>query len=412
MKQHILPVLSAVVVFLVLSGGAFGSDEQNSSPLPEEPMAGARLFKELACVRCHSMGKEEEKIGPNLARIHLRGSLLDVAGAMWNHAPTMQAKMEELQITPPRLSSQQMADLTAFLSAYQYYLKQLGRPGDPERGKQVFEAKKCADCHPLGPAVTAKTVAPSLDDYAKLSPIHIAQEMWNHGPAMAEQFAQMGISPPNFIGTEMADLIAYLQYAAAPADAEAVYVEPGSPNRGRKLFAEKGCANCHAVRGVGGWAGAPDLGRRREEFVRSITEVAGFMWNHGVAMWQQMEKREVAPVPLHGNDMADLIAYLYFINYFDKAGDPVRGKELFAQKSCIQCHAVTPGRMSFGPNLSTSKAVGSPIETITAMWNHARAMEPFMRGKGIPWPKFEAGEMADLMEYLYTQHEAAASTGR
>ena len=381
-------------------------------PLPEDPMAGARLFQQQGCARCHSIGKDEGKIGPNLARIHLRGSLLDVAGAMWNHAPIMQAKMDELQISAPKLSSQQMANLIAFLSAYQYYLKQLGKPGDPENGKQVFDAKNCAACHSLQPATGKESCAPSLHGYAKLSPIQIAQAMWNHGPAMAEQFENLGLSQPRFAGTDVADLIAYLQRAAAPTDAEPVYVEPGSPNRGRALFQEKGCGDCHAIRGVGGLPGVPDLGKRREEFVRSVTEVAGAMWNHGLVMWSQMKDQQAPSVQLQGNDMADIIAYLYFINYFDKPGNVERGKELFTKKACAQCHAGTGDGRSAGPDLSTSAAVGSPIETITAMWNHARAMEPLMRTQGIPWPRFDPGEMADLMEYLYSQHEKQPALGR
>jgi mono/diheme cytochrome c family protein len=392
-------MIRALVMVSFFCGQAFATER---IPMPEDPMAGARLFQKQGCVRCHSIGGDDGKIGPNLARIHLRGSLLDVAGAMWNHAPTMQQKMEEMRIEPPQLTSPEMANLVAFLSAYQYYLKQLGKPGDPEKGKRIFEAKDCATCHSLQPAAGAESGAPSLHGYAKLSPIQVAQAMWNHGPAMAEQFDKLGLSRPQFTATEMADLISYLQRAAAPTDAEPVYVEPGSPNRGRQLFEQKGCASCHSVRGVGGTPDAPDLGKRREEFVRSVTEVAGLMWNHGLMMWEQMKEHKLPAAQFQGNEMADIIAYLYFINYFDKPGDVARGKELFRQKGCIQCH--TGGAGATGSNLSESVVVGSPIETITAMWNHARLMEPAMRAKGIPWPRFEPGEMTDLVEYIYSQH--------
>ena len=377
---------------------------EEPTPLPEDPMGGARLFQQKGCVRCHAVGEEESKLGPNLARIHRRGSLLDVAGAMWNHAPMMHEKMAELHIEPPQLTSQEMANLIAFLTAYQYYLTQVGKPGDPDKGKEVFAAKNCSKCHSLQREADFEKVGPNLRGYAKLSPIQIAQVMWNHGPAMAEEFYQLGLSQPKFTNDEMADLLAYLQRAAAPADAEPVYVQPGSPNRGRTLFEQKGCARCHAIRGVGGLPDVPDLGKRREELVRSVTEVAGFMWNHGVAMWDKMRERQVPPVKFQDNEMAEIISYLYFINYFDKPGDAARGKELFNKKGCIQCHSVGDKRQTVGPNLVTSVAVGSPIETITAMWNHAKTMEPVMRAQGVSWPKFEPGEMADLIEFLYTQH--------
>jgi cytochrome c2 len=397
-----------IVLTLVVSARVLAEEP---TPLPEDPMAGARLFQQKGCVRCHAVGEEESKLGPNLARIHRRGSLLDVAGAMWNHAPMMHEKMAELRIEPPQLTSQEMANLIAFLTAYQYYLSQVGKPGNPGKGQEVFADKNCSKCHSLQREADFEKVGPSLRGYAKLSPIQIAQAMWNHGPAMAEEFHQLGLSQPKFTNDEMANLLAYLQRAAALADAEPVYVQPGSPNRGRTLFEQKGCARCHAIRGVGGLPDVPDLGKRREELVRSVTEVAGFMWNHGVAMWDRMRERQVPAVKFEKNEMADIISYLYFINYFDKPGDPARGKTLFARKGCAQCHAVTPGAQSLGPNLSTSASVGSPIEIITAMWNHTLAMEPVMRATGVPWPKFEPGEMTDVIEFIYSVRERPMTTG-
>lgn len=401
--------LLAIMMWVLLLVGRLDAEELG--PLPEDPMAGARLFQQHQCIRCHSVIDEDGgRIGPNLARIHFRGSLLDIAGAMWNHAPMMLTKMEEMDIEPPRLTSREMANLIAFLGAYQYYLKQLGQPGDPEKGSRFFKAKGCNICHSLKAGGKTGKIGPNLRGYARLSPIQVAQAMWNHGPAMAKEFQKLGLSRPQFTGTEMGDLLAFLQRAAAPADAEPVYVEPGSPNRGRMLFKEKGCANCHAIRGRGGAPGFPDLGKRREAFVRSVTEVAGFMWNHGTVMWEQMRERRVPAVTFQGNEMADIIAYLYFINYFDRPGDATRGKELFTQKGCVRCHTMAGVGGSIGPDLSVSNAVGSPIKTITAMWNHARTMQPAMHAQGIPWPKFEPGEMTDLMEFIYSQHRKPSVT--
>ena len=397
-----------IVLALVVSARVLAEE---STPLPEDPMAGARLFQQKGCVRCHAVGEEESKLGPNLGRIHRRGSLLDVAGAMWNHAPMMHERMAELHIEPPQLTSQEMANLIAFLTAYQYYLAQVGKPGDPDKGQEVFAAKNCSKCHSLQSEADFEKVGPSLRGYAKLSPIQIAQAMWNHGPAMAEEFRRLGLSQAKFTNDEMANLLAYLQRAAAPAGAETIYVQPGSPNRGRTLFEQKGCAHCHAIRGVGGLPDVPDLGKRREELVRSVTEVAGFMWNHGEAMWDKMHERQVPAVKFEKNEMADIISYLYFINYFDKPGDPARGTTLFATKGCAQCHAITPGTQLLGPNLSTAAGVGSPIEIIAAMWNHAQAMEPAMRAKGVPWPKFEPGEMTDVIEFIYSVRERPVTTG-
>src|ERR1039457_4066655 len=99
--------------------------------------------------------------------------------------------MAELNIEPPPLTSQEMASLIAFLTAYQYYLAQVGKPGDPDKGQEVFAAKNCSKCHSLQSEADFEKVGPSLRGYAKLSPIQIAQAMWNHGPAMAEEFHRL-----------------------------------------------------------------------------------------------------------------------------------------------------------------------------------------------------------------------------
>lgn len=400
-KRLFVAALIAVISTALLPGG---DNNIIGIPFLEDPLAGARLFQQKGCTRCHAIGEETAKTGPNLARMHIKGSVLDMAGAIWNHAPAMQRQMREQGINPPRMDSKDMVNLTAFLSAYQYYLQQLGKRGSPEKGQQVFEAKNCSVCHSIKKPGMENKSGPSLAGYTKLSPIQVAQVMWNHGPAMARQFQKFGLPKPEFKGTDMADLIAYLQRAAVPIHAEPVYVEPGSPNRGRALFQKKGCALCHPIRGVGGSPDAPDLGKQHEDFVRNVTEVAGLMWNHSTAMWRIMQKRKVPAIQFKDNEMADIIAYIYFVNYYDKPGDIARGRELFRQKGCAYCHATGKEPAKTGPDLGASVTAGSPIDTITAMWNHASKMELYMPGKGIPWPKFEPGEMADLMAFIFSQN--------
>jgi len=43
------------------------------------------------------------------------------------------------------------------------------------------------------------------------SPVGLVTAIWNHAPKMEKAFAKEGIQWPNFIGSEMADLVAYLQ---------------------------------------------------------------------------------------------------------------------------------------------------------------------------------------------------------
>ena len=42
------------------------------------------------------------------------------------------------------------------------------------------------------------------------SPVGLVTAIWNHAPKMEKAFAKEGIHWPNFIGSEMADLVAYI----------------------------------------------------------------------------------------------------------------------------------------------------------------------------------------------------------
>src|SRR6266540_3104280 len=131
--------------------------------------------------------------------------------------------------------------------------------------------------------------------------------------------------------------------AARPARAEF-----GDPVRGQSLFVAKGCVQCHAVRGTGGRVG-PDLGRT--EVKGSFFEIAAAMWNHSTAMDEKMREFRVARPSFEKEELSDLLAFLYFLNYFDEPGEPRVGKVLFAQKHCIQCHSLGREGGAAGPRL-------------------------------------------------------------
>src|SRR3989304_2637893 len=180
--------------------------------LPEDPLAGARIFEQKGCVKCHALGGEGGRIGPDLGKIYLKGSLYDIAGILWNHAPIMRERMQELKIQRPEFTPQEMSNLIAFLSAYQYYLAQLGKPGDPVTGERLFREKSCIECHSFEEAW--EKPGPSLKYYKnKYSLIGLAQVMWNTGPEMEQTMARLKIKRPKFQGDEMIDLLAFLQTA-------------------------------------------------------------------------------------------------------------------------------------------------------------------------------------------------------
>jgi Ni/Fe-hydrogenase subunit HybB-like protein/cytochrome c2 len=368
-----------------------------SIELPDNPTAGARVFAEKGCIRCHALAGDEARVGPDLGRIHFRGTIMDLAGAFWNHSPVMREKMQDLKIQPPHLTSREMTDLVAFLTAYRYYLTEVGRPGNPANGKNVFASKGCARCH--GTNAWDKP-GPDLARYrGRFSAIFLAQTMWNHGGEMATVMRAAGVAWPKFSGDEMGDLLAFLQSATAGATAERVYFEPGSPRRGRDLFSSKHCVECHAIAGVGG-KGAPDLGRGRE-LLDSSFAMAGLMWNHSRGMSAEFSKRSIPRMTFSGQEMADILAYLYFVNYASVRGTPERGGLLFVKK-CSACHSVGGGQR-VGPDLAVAPGLDEPIAIIAAMWNHAPKMDAELRSRNLAWPRLDPGDAADLTAFLLTR---------
>ena len=128
-------------------------------------------------------------------------------------------------------------------------------------------------------------------------------------------------------------LLAAAFLLAAPALCAEVErtVLPTDPLAGRQVFLQKGCQTCHAVWGEGGSLG-PDLGK--EGVWHSVMQLAGVLWNHSPEMIEKMRERRISRPTISSAEMADLAAFLYFLNYFDAPGDPVRGKLLFSQKGC------------------------------------------------------------------------------
>src|ERR1700693_5180674 len=91
----------------------------------------------------------------------------------------------------------------------------------------------------------------------------------------------------------------------------------GDPTRGQSLFVGKGCVQCHAVRGAGGRIG-PDLGRPAVK--GSFSHITPAPWNHSAAMDEKMLQFRLARPSFEKEELRDLLAFLYFLNYFDEPG--------------------------------------------------------------------------------------------
>ena len=197
--------------------------------------------------------------------------------------------------------------------------------------------------------------------------------------------------------------VALVLWPPVPAWAQPVFSPSQDPLAGSRVFGTKGCVTCHAVNGLGGHVG-PDLGRIPRP--RSFYDLATAMWNHLPRMTERMEQRGLPRPRLGVQETADVIAFLYTLNYFDAPGNPDVGARYFSEKRCISCHQVGGTGGVVGPNLDFLKYFGSPLFVAAAMWNHGPQMTEAMQAQGIERPAFIGPELHDLLAYL-----APASVG-
>ncbi len=377
--------IAAVAVLALTLPVLYGQSGGGSYFIPGDPKIGMRVFFDKGCGRCHSILGEGGRSAPDLARApsgHLSSS--ELLTAMWNHAPNMWEKMRIEGVAPPKLAEQDTANLFAFL----YSVRSLDEPGDADHGRALLAQKHCLDCHQVGTA--GGRTGPDLAKWAGYrNPVSWMQAMWNHAPAMQSVMAARGVQWPVFSGNDMADLMAYIR-RLAPGGVKPTYLHPADPQAGGKLFRDKGCASCH---GNGqGEARAPDL--RSRALPRTLGQFAADMWNHAPAMRASMQAQKIPRPQFTNKEMADLLAYLFAERYFEPAGNAAHGERLFTDQGCIDCH----GSSHLGPDLSRVSV--SPVHMATALWNHGPVMFQMMQQKKMPWPRFQPGELNDLIEYL------------
>lgn len=366
--------------------------------IPGDPKAGMQIFFDKGCARCHAILGEGGRSAPDLGRApagHL--SAAEIVAAMWNHAPAMWQKMRLENVAPPKFTPAEMTNLFAFI----YSVRSLDEPGDAERGRKLLADKKCLECHAI--AGQGARTGPDLRTWASYrNPVNWIQAMWNHGGAMQSMMAQRGLSWPQFEGNDMADLIACIRTLAANPKARA-QLRHADADGGRRVFLAKRCDSCHSIRGAGAHRG-PDLGTRA--LPRTLGQFAGMMWNHAPAMWNSMKQLGVTRPQFSNQEMADLIAYLFTERYFEASGNAERGRRMFDEKGCNTCH-----RGGAAPDLARWRGATSPIPIAAALWNHGPLMLASMQQRQLPWPRFRAGEMVDLMDFLNRSPRTAQTTG-
>ena len=358
------------------------------SAIEADARRGAEFFVDQKCNTCHAVGGSVSSQGtgaaPNLGtRLDRDYTPAGIASRMWNHAPTMWARMQKAGIKPPAVSEQQAADLMAFFYAAHYFDK----PGDAARGKRLFESKQCAGCHAI--TESEGKVGPAVAQWgpALTNPVTLADAMWNHAPKMKTEFQKRGINWPQITSQELTDMLVYLQNLPQTRSAKLEFEMPQG-SQGAQLFQDKGCANCHK--------GALALENRVKGM--TLTDIAAAMWNHAPRMKQ-------GGIPLSNEEMQSILGYLWATPFFSAQGDATKGKRVFEARGCASCHT---GGASGAPQI-VGRSGFSPIAMVSALWKHGPQMLQRMKQQNIRWPQLTPEQMSDLVAYLATGETARAS---
>jgi len=336
---------------------------------------GEQLFLTERCVQCHSINGRGGALASDLGkRIDRDFTPTVMASLMWNHAPEMWPAMRREGIVRSTLSPESAADLFAYFVSARYF----ERPGDAGRGKQVFAAKHCAECH--GVTTSGAAGAPPIAKWESLvDPTILIQQMWNHGAQMRQAYAEKKLRWSPLASQELRDMLVYLQNLPETRALVTAFAFPPSSS-GSALFQSKGCAACHQ--------GKLALESRLRN--QNLTDIAVDMWNHQASMKQ--------PAPdLSQEDMRQILGYVWTRQYFRGSGDAAHGKQVFVEKNCGSCHNDTA---SGAPPLSKSADGYSDVTMISALWEHGPGMLDLMTARKLAWPRFTGQEMADLIAYL------------
>ena len=344
--------------------------------VPGNSDRGEQLFSSQRCVHCHGVNGQGGKTAPDLGQKVDRGfTPASLAITMWNHAPVMWAAMQASGIEKPLLTSRDAADLFAFFYSTRYFDK----PGDPARGRQAFTSRHCAECHGITDSLSDN--APPVARWESLGhPIVLVQQMWNHSAHMSQAFARKHIAWQQLSTVELNDMLAWLRSLPETRGVATGFTNT-SGDRGQQIFEAKSCVKCHTG----------DLALENRLHDLTLTDIAVDMWNHAPKMIQP-------PPTLTQDDISELLSYLWMRQFIHASGDITRGKQVFAQKHCVECHA---GGAHGAPQLPGQARPISEITIMSALWRHGPKMLARMRQAKIGWPRFQdPQQLSDLIAFL------------
>jgi mono/diheme cytochrome c family protein len=337
---------------------------------------GAVVLAQQRCQQCHpvrgqGLGHETPQVARDLgARLAPTYGPHTLASALWNHTPAMWAEFTADGMPPPNATESDWRDLFAY-----FYSLQFSEPAaEVGRGKQVFESKRCTDCHSLSATPTGR--GPSVQDWAHMDdPVVLVYQLWNHASSMKRTFARNKIEWKTLTGRDLVDLTAYVQNVQDLVPNQQFSLP--APETGKPLF-DANCGVCHR----------DDNSLAMNLHNRTWMDIGAGIWNHSQKM---LTVRMAGP-----DDMRKLLAYVWQLQYDGPPGSRVLGQKAFTEKGCIECHQ---GPIGEGKRISA-------FSIVAAAWGSTRAAHHRMLEKGVPWPNLSPADVSNLVAYLNARNPA------
>ena len=184
--------------------------------------SGAALFRSKGCEKCHGSAAS--------CRLRQSGDAhLNRRDRRRNVGPRSARAWLLASAASPPFAPGEMGALLSYLWARQFFED----AGDPARGRRVFTAKRCVECHATG-------AAPKLPAAGRLHGATVmVAVLWHHGPAMLGRMKARGVPWPRLEAADMSGLIAFLN---SSKKGEAMSWFRNRPSRGRHTLRATGSA--------------------------------------------------------------------------------------------------------------------------------------------------------------------------
>jgi cytochrome c2 len=361
--------------------------------LSTDPAAGSHIFKEKGCVNCHASGGGGSLLAAVPGKSPSRSSLPKLVTAMWNHAPRMWERMRAEKLTYPELNYEETAQLVSYL----YMTGYIDQVGDPDKGEELFRTKRCVRCHSVkgiggqrGPDLSTPDSMPT--------PMAWIQIMWNHGSQMEEGLQQINLRWPHFQEDELRDLYTYVSQVSNKPLPQ-MELSPSDPENGWKVFQAKGCIVCHSLNESTPGHIGPVLGPEAD-LPPTFFRFGELMLNHFPSMRRAM-KAEGKPLPaFEGQEMADVVAFVYSLRYLEPGGSPHVGESVFTWRGCNRCHGTQAEGTRNGPPLRGRGQSYTAIRMGSILWRHGAKMYQESQKLGQGWPELQPSDIGDLLAFL------------